>query len=199
MYFAPLLNKSSRGVAWGEVGRLNRHMAQSGAKWQSDEEGPQGSPAPVFIGESRHPVDPKNRVFLPKRFQAGLPLDDEGNRAGVLMRGLDGCIFLFTKEGHRKATSMVNMEAFASREQRSRQRALLRSGHEFTLDASGRLLLPAPLIKLAGIERDVVQVGVGGRVEIWSADRWDAMEAETEAAFEEFENHITGKSGGQGG
>ena len=75
----------------------------------------------------------------------------------------------------------------------------MRSGHEFTLDASGRLLLPAPLIKLAGIERDVVQVGVGGRVEIWSADRWDAMEAETEAAFEEFENHITGKSGGQGG
>lgn len=186
------------GIAWGLVGLLNSDMAQSGAKWQS-EPGPQGGPpANLFIGESRHPVDPKNRVFLPKRFQAGLPLDEEGSRAGVLMRGLDGCIYLFTKQGHTDATALVNLEAFAPRQQRNRQRALLRSGHDFTLDASGRLLLPAPLMAMAGIERDVVLVGVGGRIEIWAAARWDALEEENEQAFQELENLITGEPGGAG-
>jgi MraZ protein len=174
-------------------------MASSGAKWQSEDGHSERLAAALFIGESRHPVDPKNRVFLPKRFQTGLPLDEEGNRAGVLMRGLDGCIYLFTKQGHTQATSMVNMEAFAPRRQRNRQRALLRSGHDFTLDASGRLLLPAHLIEIAGIDRDVVLVGVGRRIEIWAADRWDALEAENEAAFEELENLITDEPGGQGG
>lgn len=173
-------------------------MAQSGAKWQSDEDSPTGSPAHLFIGESRHPVDPKNRVFMPKRFQAGLPLDEEGSRAGVLMRGLDGCIYLFTKQGHRSAIAEVNLEAFAPRQQRNRQRALLRSGHDFTLDASGRLLLPAPLMVVAGIDRDVVLVGVGGRIEIWAADRWDALEEKNETAFQELENPKTGNGGGDG-
>lgn len=188
-----------RGVAWGVVGGLNSDMASSGAKWQSADGRSEGQVPALFIGESRHPVDPKNRVFLPKRFQALLPLDEEGNRAGVLMRGFDGCIDLFTRQGHSQALSKVNMDTYGSRGDRNLQRAMLRSGHDFTLDASGRLLLPAHLIEIAGIDRDVVQVGVGERIEIWAAERWDADEADREKAFIEFNSNSTEEPGGQGG
>ena len=113
-----------RGVAWGVVGGLNSDMAPSGAKWQNEDGRSDGQAPALFIGESRHPVDPKNRVFLPKRFQALLPLDEEGNRAGVLMRGFDGCIDLFTRQGHSQALSKVNMDTYGSRGDRNLQRAM---------------------------------------------------------------------------
>ena len=44
----------------------------------------------MFVGDSRHNVDSKNRVFLPKRFQSELPLTENGERVAMLTRGLDG-------------------------------------------------------------------------------------------------------------
>ena len=40
------------------------------------------------------------------------------------------------------------------------------------MDKQGRILLPANLREYAGIEKDVVSVGVFSRVEIWSKDRY---------------------------
>ena len=40
------------------------------------------------------------------------------------------------------------------------------------MDKQGRILLPANLREYAGIDKDVVSVGVFKRVEIWSKDRY---------------------------
>lgn len=41
------------------------------------------------------------------------------------------------------------------------------------VDKQGRILLPAVLREFAEITKDVVLVGVGSRIEIWSKERWD--------------------------
>ena len=41
------------------------------------------------------------------------------------------------------------------------------------LDKQGRILLPANLREFAGLDKDVVLVGVGSRIEIWSKEKWD--------------------------
>jgi MraZ protein len=47
------------------------------------------------------------------------------------------------------------------------------------VDKQGRILIPSVLREFAGLDKDVVLVGVGGRIEIWSKDRWgDASEYE---------------------
>lgn len=142
-------------------------------------------------------MDAKKRVFLPKRFQQGLPLDDEGNRVGVLTRGMDGCLYLFPEDGLDRALERMNTEAFAPRAQRTLQRAFFSYSSRVTLDASGRLLLPEKLRALGGIDREVVMVGVMDRVEIWAADRWEAFEAEHDDAFEKLEDLLTGGDGGR--
>lgn len=43
------------------------------------------------------------------------------------------------------------------------------------LDKQGRILLPANLREFAGLDKDVVLVGVGSRVEIWSKEKWDGI------------------------
>ena len=40
------------------------------------------------------------------------------------------------------------------------------------VDKQGRILLPSVLREFAGLEKDVVLVGVASRIEIWSKDRW---------------------------
>ena len=43
------------------------------------------------------------------------------------------------------------------------------------VDKQGRILLPAHLREFAGLDKDVVLVGVGSRVEIWSKEKWDGI------------------------
>jgi len=146
----------------------------------------------MFCGDSRHTVDAKHRVFLPKRFQQDLELDQDGNRVAVLTRGLDGCLFLFTEEGLETALEHMDTRAFAEIDHRKLQRLFFSYTSRVTLDASGRLLLPEKLRTLAAIEREVVMIGVRERVEIWSAQRWDAYEAAYGDDFEVLESVLTG-------
>ena len=41
-------------------------------------------------------------------------------------------------------------------------------------DAQGRVVLPAPLKKMAGITKDIVTLGRGKRLEIWAAEKYYA-------------------------
>ena len=51
-------------------------------------------------------------------------------------------------------------------------------------DAQGRILIPAKLRAYAGLKKDVTVIGVAKRAEIWSSERWKAMEQEeTEDMF----------------
>ncbi len=41
------------------------------------------------------------------------------------------------------------------------------------VDKQGRILIPSVLREFAALEKDVVFVGVGSRIEIWNRTRWD--------------------------
>jgi MraZ protein len=53
---------------------------------------------------------------------------------------------------------------------------------EATCDAQGRLLVPSSLRSKAGIEREVVTIGVDTRVEIWNPARLEATRPTPETA-----------------
>ena len=57
------------------------------------------------------------------------------------------------------------------------------------LDKQGRILIPTVLREFAGLEEDVVVVGVGSRVEIWDKSRWD--EATTFSDMDEIAEHMS--------
>ena len=63
---------------------------------------------------------------------------------------------------------------------------------EIDLDASGRVTLPPPLLVHAGIEREVVVVGVGDHLEVWDKGRWvreqEALDAQIEEVTESLGN-----------
>jgi MraZ protein len=56
---------------------------------------------------------------------------------------------------------------------------------EVDLDASGRVTLPPPLLTHAGIEKEVVVVGVGDHLEVWARRRWQEEQEALDVEIEE--------------
>ena len=76
----------------------------------------------------------------------------------------------------QKLTSLplINKEA------RQFARFFLAGAATVEVDKQGRILLPAALREFAGLEKDVVLVGVGSRAEIWSKDKWENMNSDAD-------------------
>jgi MraZ protein len=149
----------------------------------------------MWLGESTHTLDNKNRVFLPKRFQEGLERGAEGSLTAVLTRGFEGCLFLFSKPGFQTVLERLNTQAFEGADARLMQRLFFSSSNALDLDSAGRLLLPEKLKTLAGIDKEVVMVGVIDRIEIWPAETWRALEAKHGNDFDRLDRVICGDNG----
>lgn len=154
-----------------------------------------GAPA-VFQGDSIHTLDPKNRVFVPKRFQEQLTLDPNGQRVAVLTRGFEGCLFLYSEPGFQRVLERMQTQPFGGAQLRTMQRLFFSNVHPQPLDSSGRVLLPEKLRSYASIDKEVVMVGCADRAEIWDKARWEKFEAENDARFDDLDGVLVGGSPG---
>jgi MraZ protein len=148
----------------------------------------------MWLGESAHSLDDKNRVFIPRRLQAGFDRDAEGRTTVILTRGFEGCLFLFSESGFAEVLDRLTTQAFAGPEERRMQRLFFASSHHVTLDAAGRLLIPEKLKTLVGLEREVVLVGVIDRVELWPKATWDGFQSQNSDEFDRLDRVLS--SGG---
>jgi len=64
------------------------------------------------------------------------------------------------------------------------QRFYLSSGEACDVDAQGRVLVPQHLREYAGLEDDIVLVGMGNKIEIWGANDWQDLFGRLEKDFE---------------
>ena len=69
-------------------------------------------------------------------------------------------------------------------------RFFLGSAVEGVLDKQGRVLISSALRDFAGLEKEVVLVGVLDRVEIWDKAKWDESNAEVEANMDDIAGHM---------
>ena len=146
----------------------------------------------MFYGESSHSLDSKHRVFVPKRFQAELRQDAEGHQIVILTRGFERCIFLFSESGFERVLGRLLTQAFGGEKLRRMQRLFFANTHRCQIDASGRLLIPEPIRVLAGLEREVVMVGVADRAEIWSKADWETFHREHDDDYDDLDVVLIG-------
>ena len=58
------------------------------------------------------------------------------------------------------------------------------------MDAQGRVLIPIKLRNKIGLSRDIVFVGLNSYIEIWDAEVYAQMEAQTEMDFEDISDYV---------
>ena len=120
----------------------------------------------MFMGEYNHTIDAKGRMIVPSKFREQL-----GNEF-VVTKGLDGCLFVYPNEEWHNIEEKFRTVPLTTKDARKFSRFFFAGAATCELDKQGRILLPVVLREYAGIEKDVVSVGVFNRVEIWDKDKW---------------------------
>jgi len=120
----------------------------------------------IFAGEYEHRIDPQGRVAVPARFKMAFV---DGI---VLGRAYDNCVVVYTPEEWERAASDISQQPSTSASARKLARLTFSGAFTGTLDRSGRVLVPVQLREYAGLREDVVIVGTGRFIEIWSAAAW---------------------------
>jgi MraZ protein len=121
----------------------------------------------MFMGEYSHTIDAKGRIIVPVKFRESL-----GDNF-VVTKGLDNCLFVYTKEDWQKFEGKLRTLPLTNKDARKFTRFFLAGAAEMEVDKQGRILIPSVLREFAALEKDVVFVGVGSRIEIWNRAGWD--------------------------
>lgn len=122
---------------------------------------------PRFAGSEQHALDDKARLIVPARFRERL-----GSRFILTIAHPDPCLALYP------STTWVEfcarLEGVPNKDERYRRfvRYLFAHTEEVSCDSQGRVVIPALLRDYAGVERQVVSVGLLTRVEIWAKERY---------------------------
>lgn len=129
----------------------------------------------MIIGEYHHTLDEKGRVAVPARVRASC------EAGAILTRGLDHSLALFPREAWERFVESLQALPWQQPETRALVRLFLAGASEVALDRSGRMLVPEHLRAYASLEREVVFLGLGNRLELWGKGAWEASIAAAEA------------------
>ena len=128
----------------------------------------------MFMSEYNHTLDTKGRLIIPAKFREVL------GEEFVISKAMDGCLFVYANDDWNAFEQKLTSLPLINKEARQFARFFLAGAATVEVDKQGRILLPAALREFAGLEKDVVLVGVGSRVEIWSKDKWENMNSDTD-------------------
>lgn len=120
----------------------------------------------MFLGEYIHIFDSKNRISVPSKFRKDL------GRVVVVTRGLDNCLYLYSRKAWEKEARTYAAEVNGSAARRGLARLFLAGSSEVEVDKTGRVLIPEHLKSFASIKEKAVIAGVADRVEIWEEGAW---------------------------
>lgn len=121
----------------------------------------------MFMGRYNHTIDPKGRLSIPSKYRE--TLGDEF----VVSKGMDGCLFAYASSDWKVFEEKLASLPLINAEARQFARFFLSGAQYVTIDKQGRILMPQDLREFAGLEKDVVLAGMGGRIEIWSLEKWN--------------------------
>lgn len=138
----------------------------------------------MFIGEFSNKIDEKGRLAIPSKFRADLV------SGAVVTRGLDGCLFVYTKAEWTKLTDRLTTLPLTAANARAFNRHLLAGAMEVEIDKQGRVVLPSYLRQSAKIATNVIVAGLMDRLEIWDEETWRVYQAKTEAASTEIAEQL---------
>jgi len=122
----------------------------------------------MLTGSYYNTIDSKGRVFVPTKLRYGLA------ERVWLVKGVDPCLGLYTPECWQAfASRYITGHSLGNPDARRLKRFFLANSREVDIDGHGRINIPQDYLAYAGIEKDVVIVGMGDMVELWGKARYD--------------------------
>jgi len=140
----------------------------------------------MLIGEYKHKIDSKKRLAIPSKFRKEL------TTPVVITRGIDNCLFVYSKEEWLKIISKLEKLSLNQANARSFSRMILSGAVEADIDSLGRIMIPDFLKDYAELKSNVYIIGLYNRLEIWNVDNWDSYKEKLEKKLPEISEQIQG-------
>ncbi|MBP3656381.1 MAG: division/cell wall cluster transcriptional repressor MraZ [Clostridia bacterium] len=140
----------------------------------------------AFSGSFDHSLDGKGRVIIPSSYR-----DSLGEDFTITINPNKTAVAIYPKEiwdVQLERLSHINpMDKIGLKYERYLMSVSF-SGN--SMDAQGRVLIPAKLRAKLGLTRDIVFVGLNNYIEIWDAQTYAQMEAQTEEEFDDIADYV---------
>ncbi|MDE7371512.1 MAG: division/cell wall cluster transcriptional repressor MraZ [Desulfovibrio sp.] len=137
--------------------------------------------AALFTGSYYRSMDAKGRLVLPPKFLDALGAAGHGGDAADPAAGT---FWLTAYYGHLTAYLPAKWDAIVEQLGALRmpppalanfKTKVIGLAHEMVPDGQGRVRIPQPLLRAAGLGRDAVLVGMLDKFEIWAQERFDDL------------------------
>jgi len=139
----------------------------------------------LFIGEYEHSVDAKGRVIMPAKLR-----EDIGEKF-IVTKGLDGCLFAYSITEWTNFEDKLKTLPLTNKNARDFVRFFLSGAVECEIDKQGRFLIPGNLREYATLEKEIIIIGVGTRIEIWNKEEWKKYSSDENISADEIAENMT--------
>lgn len=138
----------------------------------------------MFMGEYSHSIDAKGRLIVPAKLREQL------GDSFVITKGLDGCLFVYPNSEWKNIEARFREVPLTTKDARKFTRFFFAGAAQEEVDSQGRVLIPQTLRQYAGLDKEVLLVGVLDRIEIWDKKRWDDNSTYSESDMDEIAEHM---------
>lgn len=125
----------------------------------------------LFVGTYEHAIDSKQRLAVPADVRQQLERAGETSLYCVLLEG--PTLALYTTAGFQKRADELDQSQRPAEEVLLYEQWFYSNAARLEMDAQGRVRLPERLLGMAGLQRDVVLLGVKDHLEIHDREKWN--------------------------
>lgn len=120
----------------------------------------------MFFGKSTLPLSENYQLTLPSNYR------DAMSNTAYLTQGFDRNLFLLSQKAFSAIYSHVTATSISDPLARLLSRLFLGGAAEIAIDGLGQIKLPSNLCEYAGLGKEIIIVGQGEYLEIWSPALW---------------------------
>ena len=130
----------------------------------------------TFIGEYSYSLDSKGRINMPAKFRQVLSKDNKNTF--VMTRGMDACVWVYPLNQWLEIEKSLRSLSSLSKIHRTFVRNTARYATPSTYDKQGRITIPPSLVDYAGLDKDILIIGMVNKMEIWDTKNLEKTEKE---------------------
>ncbi len=147
-----------------------------------------------FYGEFPATMDAKGRFLLPAGVKKQLQQDEAG--LFYINRGFERCLSLYPLKAWENVIEQVSDLNEFDQKKRQFLRLYLNGATPVEPDSAGRLLVPGTHKEYAGLQKDIVVIGVGKKFEIWDSNKYkEIFESLSPQEFSDLAEEVLGNKG----
>jgi MraZ protein len=127
-----------------------------------------------FRGTFEHALDAKHRLTVPSKFRVALAGGVVLAASHEVTPGSPRSVSIWTPESYDAFTTQTLSGLNPlSPKARELKRFFFNSSFDTELDSANRLMIPSPLMRYAGLDKEVVVTGSGECIELWDRKSYD--------------------------